>query len=145
MSPREVRGRMYKMDPINRLILERLKINCRTSLQDFSKISGSSANDVKKRIDSLEASGIIDSFTVLLSPLMTNEDSVIAFLEFETDQSEKKLIKHIGSNPSVSKVSRLLDGRYLVFGISFDSEELSALTMHLRKLPGISNVELYSR
>ncbi|OLS29841.1 MAG: HTH-type transcriptional regulator LrpA [Candidatus Thorarchaeota archaeon AB_25] len=145
MSPIDVSGRMYKMDPIDRLIIERLKINCRTSLQNLSKISGFSANAVRKRIDSLEASGVIHSYTVWLSPLMTNEDSVIAILEFETDQLEKKLIKNLSSNPSVSKVSRLLDGRYIVFGVCFDSEELSSLTMHLRTLPGISNVEMYSR
>jgi DNA-binding Lrp family transcriptional regulator len=137
MSAIDVSGRMYKMDPIDQLIIERLKINCRTSLEDLSKISGFSANAVKKRIDCLEASGVIYSFTVWLSPLMTNEDLVIAILEFETDQSEKTLIKNLGSNPSVSKVSKLLDGRYIVFGVCFDSEEISSLTMHLRTLPGI--------
>ena len=133
------------MNSADQTILERLKINCRLSLQDLSKITGISANAVKKRIDSLKASGAIDSFTLLLSPLMTDENSVIAILKFETDQREKTLLKILSSNPSVSKVSRLLDGRYIVFGVYFDSEELSSLTMHLRKLPGIRNVEMYSR
>lgn len=133
------------MDPVDQSILERLKINCRTSLQDLSKISGISTNAVKKRVDSLVTSGVIESFIVLLSPLMTNEDSVIAILEFEKNQGEKNLINNLSSNPSVSKVSKLLDGRYIVFGVYFDSEELSSLTEHLRKLPGIRNVEMYSR
>ncbi|MHA2303191.1 MAG: AsnC family transcriptional regulator [Candidatus Thorarchaeota archaeon] len=133
------------MDPVDRVILDRLKINCRTSLQDLSRMTSISANAVKKRINKLESSGVIDSFTIILSPLMTNEDSVIAILEFETEQLEKKLLKNLSKNQSIYKISRLLDGRYIVFGVYFDSEELSSLTMHLRKLPGISNVEMYSR
>ena len=133
------------MDNVDRMLLERLEINCRTSLQELSRISGISANEAQKRIDSLVASGTIESFKVVLSPLMTNEDTVIAILEFETDPPEKKLLKKLSSNLSVHKVSRLLDGRYIVFGVYFEQEELSSLTTHLRKLPGIRNVEMHFR
>ncbi|MHA2056463.1 MAG: winged helix-turn-helix transcriptional regulator [Candidatus Thorarchaeota archaeon] len=141
----EVIGSIYNMDPVDRIILEKLKINCRTSLQDLSRMTSISANAVKKRINNLESSGVIDNFKVFLSPLMTGEDSVIVILEFETNQLEKKLLKYLSKNQSISKVSRLLDGKYIVFGIYFDAEELSSLTIHLRKLPGIRNVEMHSR
>lgn len=133
------------MDSVDRIILERLKINCRTSLQALSRITDISANAVKKRIDSLVSSGIIERFIVLLSPLMTDEDTVIAILEFESDQLEKKLLKNLRSSPAVSKVSRLLDGRYIVFGTYYDSEELSDLTLVLRNLDRIKKVEMHSR
>ncbi len=133
------------MDSLDKTIIDRLKTNCRTSLQDLSRITGVSANAARKRVDDLVAVGIIERFSVLLSPLMTNEDTVIAILEFDTDQSEKKLLKSLSSSPSVSKVSRLLDGRYIVFGTYFGSEELSSLTLHLRKLDMIKKVEMYSR
>ena len=133
------------MDTTDQIILERLKINCRTSLQDFSRITGISANEVKKRIDSLVASGIIKRFKVVFSPLMTNEDTVIVILEFENEPHEKILLNNLSNNSSVHKVSRLLDGRYIVFGVYFEQEELSALTTHLRKLPSIRNIEMHFR
>ena len=133
------------MDSVDRIILERLKINCRTSLQELSRISGISANEAQKRIDRLVASGTIERFKVVLSPLMTDEDTVIAILEFESEPREKKLLKKLSSNPSVHKVSRLLDGRYIVFGVYFEQDELSSLTTHLRQLPGVRNVEMHFR
>ncbi len=133
------------MDAVDQVILEKLKTNCRTSLQELSKISDLSANAVKKRIDNLASSGVIKDFVVILSPLMTNEDTVIAVLEFEGEQNENSVLKNIGKNPAVHRASRLLDGRYIIFGIYFDSEELSSLTMHLRQLQGVRNIEMHSR
>ncbi len=133
------------MDSIDRIIIEKLKLNCRTNFQDLSKILGISSHSIKSRVDKLVETGIIERFVVYLSPLMTNEDSVIAILEFESEQHEKQLLSRISKNPSISKVSRLIDGRYIVFGIYFDAEELSSLTMQLRKLPGIRTVHLHSR
>lgn len=133
------------MDPVDRIILERLEMNCRTSLQELSQLSDISANEVKKRIDSLEKSGIIENFKVILSPLITKEESVIAILEFETTQNEKKLLNILSNNQSISMVSRLLDERYIVHGIYFNQDELASLTSHLRTLSGILNIEMYSR
>ena len=133
------------IDAIDQLILERLEINCRISLQELAKLSGISANAVKKRIDSLIASRIIEDFVVIFSPQMTEEDTVIAILEFRVEQNERKLLKILSRSPSVHKVSRLLDGRYIVFGVYFEHEELESLAEHLGKLPGIRNVEMHFR
>jgi len=133
------------MDPVDRFIIERLEMNCRTSLQELARLTNISANEVKKRIDSLEKSGIIENFIVILSPLITNEESVIAILDFETEQNEQVLIEILSRNQSVSMVSRRADERYIVHGIYFNPEELSTLTLHLRELPGIRNIEIYSR
>ena len=133
------------MDSVDRIILERLKINCRTSFQELAKGSGISANEVMKRIDNLIKSGVIENFVVVLSPQMTDEDTVIAILEFATEQNEGKLLKALSTNASVHRVSRLLDGKYIVFGAYFEQEELSSLTEHLRKMSGIRNVEMYFR
>jgi DNA-binding Lrp family transcriptional regulator len=133
------------IDTVDQLIIDRLKLNCRISLQDLSRLSGVSANAVMKRIDNLISSGVIEKFVVVFSPLMTEEDTVIAFLEFATDQNEIKLLKILSGNPSVHRVSRLLDGRYIVYGIYFDQEELETLAEHLGKLQGIRNVEMHFR
>ncbi len=133
------------METVDRIILERLKINCRTSLQDFSRITGISANEVKKRIDSLVTKGIIKAFIVVPSPLITDENTVISILEFNSEPQEKKLFQDLMSNPSIEKVSRLLDGRYIMFGTYFSPSELSGLTLLLRNLDGIKQVEMYSK
>ena len=133
------------MDPVDRIIIERLEVNCRTSLQELARFTDISANEAKKRIESLEKSGIIENFIVVLSPLITNEESVIAILEFETELNEQMLVKILSHNQSVSMVSRLSDGRYIVHGIYFNPEELSTLTSYLRELPNIRNIEIFSR
>lgn len=91
------------------------------------------------------SAGVIEKFIVILSPQMSNEDTVIAILNFINEPNEKRLLRFLGENPSVYRTSRLLDGRYIVYGIYFEQEELSALTEHLRLLPDIRNVELNFR
>ncbi|MFX1580198.1 MAG: Lrp/AsnC family transcriptional regulator, partial [Promethearchaeota archaeon] len=108
------------IDPIDQIIIERLRNNCRTSLQELAGVSGISANAVIKRIENLVDSGTIDRFLVLLSPQMSNEDTAIAILEFSNEQNEKNLLGYLSRNPSMYRVYRLLDGRYIVYGIYFD-------------------------
>ncbi|NHI90341.1 MAG: Lrp/AsnC family transcriptional regulator [Candidatus Thorarchaeota archaeon] len=133
------------INSIDQLILKQLQVDCRTSLQDLAALSGVSANEVKKRIENLQSSGIIREFLVILSPPMTEENSVIAILNFDIDPDEKHLFKKLGSNPLVHRVSRVHDGRYLVLGVYFNQEELKSLTHHLREHHGLRNVELHSR
>ncbi len=104
-----------------------------------------SAHSVKSRIDNMVKMGIIEHFTILPSPLMTNEDSVISILDFEKEQEEKHLLKYLINCPLISRVARLLDGRFIVIGMYFDSDELTRLTSFLRKLPGIKEVEMHFR
>ena len=131
------------IDPVDKIIIERLSNNCRTSLQELARVSGVSANAVIKRIENLVDSGTIDQFLVLLSPQMSNEDTAIAILEFSNEQNEKNLLGYLSRNPSMYRVYRLLDGRYIVYGIYFDQEELNSLIVHLNTLPGIRNVEMH--
>jgi DNA-binding Lrp family transcriptional regulator len=131
------------IDPVDQIIIERLRNNCRTSLQELARVSRVSANAVIKRIENLVDSKTIEKFLVLLSPQMSNEDTAIAILEFSNEQDEKNLLQTLSKNPSVHRVSRLLDGRYIVYGIYFDQEELNSLIIHLNTLPGIKNVEMH--
>ncbi len=133
------------MDPIDQKIMDYLAINCRISLQELSKKTGVPAYEVKKRIDILQSSGIIDSFTTLLSPLLTNEDLVIAILDFDIVPKEKDITKVLAGNSSVWKVYRAFEDKYVVFSFYFDQDELSKLALMLRQLPGIGYVEIYSR
>lgn len=131
------------IDSIDQIIINRLKMNCRISLQDLARLTGVSANAVKKRIDDLVKSEVIEQFVVVLSPQMSDEDTVIAILEFTSEQNEGKLLKTLSNSQSVFRVSRLLDGRYIVFGIYFGQDELNSLAEYLSTLPDIRNVEMH--
>ncbi len=104
-----------------------------------------SAHSVKSRIDNMVKMGTIKHFTILPSPLMTNEDSVIAILNFEKEQDENHVLKYLTNCPLIFRVAKLLDGRFFVIGTYFDSDELARLTAFLRKLPGINEVEMHFR
>ncbi len=133
------------MDSVDRIILERLKTNCRISLQELATKTRVSANEVRKRIDILLTSGVIRNFTTLLCPQMTNEEQVIAILDFETMPDEKLILKALTNSQSVWKVNRSLEDKYVVVGIYFDRKELTDLTLLLRSLEGIREVEMHSR
>ena len=131
------------IDPIDKIIIDRLKLYCRTSFQELSQLTGESANAVKRRIDNLVESGVIEEFVVILSPQMSDEDTLIAILEFSKEQNEKKLLKILSNNPSVFRVSRLLDGRFIVYGVYFEQGELNSLINHLNTLPQVRNIEIH--
>ncbi|MFW9794502.1 MAG: AsnC family transcriptional regulator [Candidatus Thorarchaeota archaeon] len=133
------------MDSIDRIIVDYLAINCRISLQELSRKTGVSAYDIKKRIDALLMSDMIHNFTTLLSPQLTNEELSIAILDFDKLPKEKDIIESLAKNPSVWKVHRALEDKYVVFSFYFDQNELANLALMFRKLPGIGYVELYSR
>ena len=133
------------MDTVDRIILERLKMNCRIGLQELATKTKVSANEVKKRIDLLLNTGVIRNFTTLLCPQMTNEEQVIAILDFETTLDEKSIIKILSNSSSVWKVNRSLEDKYVVVGIYYDRKELADLTLLLRSLEGIHEVEMHSR
>ncbi|MFX1484171.1 MAG: AsnC family transcriptional regulator [Promethearchaeota archaeon] len=132
------------MDSIEQKIVDLLAINCRISPQDLSKRIGISANDAKRRYDTLIETDVIHEFKTLLSPLITNEELFIAVLDFNVVPSEKDINKALSSNPSVWKVHRALEDNFVVFGFYFSQEELSKLAFTLRSLPGVGYVELHS-
>ena len=131
------------MDNLDQIIIEQLRINCRVSPQDLAKLTGLFANEVLKRIDSLVETGVIEEFVIIFSPQMSNEDTAIAILDFTTEPNEQNLLETLSKNQSIHRVSRLLDGRYIVYGIYYDQGELSLLTQFLSTLPGIRNVEMH--
>ncbi|MFW9871152.1 MAG: AsnC family transcriptional regulator, partial [Candidatus Thorarchaeota archaeon] len=131
------------MDSIDHKLVDLLAINCRMSLQQLSKKTGVSAHEVNRRIEALLKTGLIRSFKVLLSPLLTNEELSIAILEFDRVPKEKDLLIALEKNQSVWRVHRSLEDKYVIFSVYFDQDELMDLSLTLRKLPGVGHVDLY--
>jgi DNA-binding Lrp family transcriptional regulator len=133
------------MDSIDQKLLDLLAINCRTSLQNLSEKTGVSANEVRKRIESLVELDIIHNFTTVFSPSMTDEDLSIAILEFNRVPKEKDVLKALSKNLSIWKVHRALDDKYVGFGLVYDDDELIRLGTTYRSLDGVGRVDIYSR
>ncbi|MFW9769258.1 MAG: AsnC family transcriptional regulator [Candidatus Thorarchaeota archaeon] len=132
------------MDSVDRKLMDLLAINCRMSLQDLSEKTGISANEVKRRIDSLVESDIIHNFTTVFSPIMTDEDLSIAILEFNLVPNEKEVLEALSRNPSVWKVHRALDDKYVAFGVVYSDDELARLGMTYRSLRGVGRVDIFT-
>ncbi|MHA2027044.1 MAG: AsnC family transcriptional regulator [Candidatus Thorarchaeota archaeon] len=133
------------MDTIDRKLVDLLAINCRRGLQDLSRKTGVSANEVKKRIESLVKSDVIHDFVTILSPLMTNELLSIAVLEFDLVHNEKDLLRALSDCSSVWRVHRALEDKYVVFSVVYSDDELASLAMTYRGLKGIGRVDIFSR
>jgi len=124
--------------------MDLLAINCRSSLQELSKKTGVSANEVMKRIDALVESDIIHSFTTVLSPMMTDEELSIAILEFNLVPNENEVLQALSQNRSVWRVHRALEDKYVVFGIVYNDDELAALGTTYRSLKGVGIVDIFT-
>jgi DNA-binding Lrp family transcriptional regulator len=133
------------MDSVDQNLMDLLAINCRRSLQDLAENTGISANEVMKRIDSLLKSGVIHNFTTLLSPLITNEELTIAILDFDLVPNEKGLLKSLSSSPSVWRVHRALEDKFVIFSIIYGDDELAKLGLTFRGLKGIGRVDIFTR
>jgi len=133
------------MDSVDRKLVDLLAINSRGGLQDLSRKIGVSANEVKKRIESLVKSDVIHDFVTILSPLMTNEELSIAVLDFNLVHDENDLLRALSDCPSVWRVHRALEDKYVVFSVVYSDDELASLAMTYRGLRGIGRVDIFSR
>lgn len=68
------------MDPVDRKILELLTANARRPLSEIADMVGLSPAPVKRRIDRLEASGVIEGYTTVVNYTKTGS-SLEAFTE----------------------------------------------------------------
>ncbi|MHA2178241.1 MAG: AsnC family transcriptional regulator [Candidatus Thorarchaeota archaeon] len=133
------------MDNVDQKIVDLLAINCRLSLQELAVKTEISAYEVKKRIDTFVQKDVIHNFTTILSPHVTNEELSIAILDFEISPSERDLHRILSTIPSVWRIHRSLDEKYVLFCVYFDEDEFANLKTKLRTLEGIREVEMHSR
>jgi DNA-binding Lrp family transcriptional regulator len=134
------------LDPFDKKILWELHHNCRISYQNLSRKLGISANAVKKRVKKLSDIGVIDSFTVILSPAMIGAEVLYAFVYTDGSENEKEFITTIGNNPLVFNVGFAVSGVgrvYNVYAQYTSSQDLSEIGRFLRQLHGVTQVEVH--
>ena len=130
------------MDPFDRSILQQLAIDGRQSWTTLAEQVNLSASAVQRRVQALEASGLIKHFTVSLNTKSLGHE-VRAFVEIKVERSNVELAKAfretIRSLPQVQscyKLSGTVD--FILDVVSADLESYGRfLEQEILSIPGV--------
>lgn len=134
------------MDPLDKKILWELHENCRVSYQTLSNILGISANAVKKRVAKLIDTGVIHSFTALLSFERMNSEALIGLVYTDGYEKETHFIQELGNNPMVHVVGTIASGSGGAYNFTaqyIGAQGLAELGRHVRTLDHVTDTELF--
>lgn len=132
------------MDLIDKNILYELLVNCRTSYQTLANKLDLTVNAVKKRIQKLEASGIIREYTTFPSLAMLDAEMTLAIIKTKTPTTEDAFLDKIGAHPWIYAASILTNGDVLCFGHYIGSKGLDEFGTFLRQVEGVTDVEFHT-
>ncbi|UCE10912.1 MAG: winged helix-turn-helix transcriptional regulator [Candidatus Thorarchaeota archaeon] len=135
------------MDLTDKRILLELDKDCRASYENLGRILGISANAVKKRVDKLISSGVIEEFSVVLRQAMTGADYLIAEVQTDGNEDEETFANTLGANEMINQVGLIADptGRsYLVHAEYVGTQGLMKLGRFLRALENVTQVDLHT-
>ncbi len=135
------------MDPIDKQILLALDENCRLSYQALAEKLGLTATAIRKRIDRLLETGVIEEFSVVLRPAMMDSDYLIALVHTDGSEDEDQFMDLIGSNLMVIQVGPIVTDRgrlYFIHCEYMGAEGLQNLGAFLRSLESVSEIELHT-
>jgi len=135
------------LDSIDKRILLALDENCRLSYQALAEKLGLTATAIKKRMDRLIETGVIEEFSIILKPAMMESDYLIALVFTDGSEDEEEFIEHIGSHLMVVQVGQLATGvgrLYFIHCEYVGAEGLQNLGTFLRTLDSVSSIELHT-
>lgn len=135
---------MNILDLIDKGILGDLLENCRITYEELSRNHGISANAVKKRVQKLEESGVIQRYSIRLSLAMLDAQFLFGLLRTDGSQDEEAFVNKIGESPSIVAAAAYSDGHYALLAEYVNTVELMELGSHLRTLEGVEDVELHT-
>ena len=132
------------MDELDKRILTDIQKNCRMSYQELSRKYKISANAIRRRILNLEESGVIDGYSILLSPAMTNTEYVFGLLHSDGSRDEVEMVDEIGSSKNVIAAAAYTDGTYALVAEHHGSQELHDVSSFLRRIEGVEKAEFHN-
>ncbi len=132
------------MDALDKGILVDLTFNCRFTYEELSRKHGISANAIRKRVLRLEESGVIDNYTIFLSPEMARVEQMFGLLQTDGSIDEIELVNRISQNKCIVAASSYTDGTYALVGEYSNTTELMELGTHLRSLESVEHVEMHT-
>ncbi|MFW9889039.1 MAG: winged helix-turn-helix transcriptional regulator [Candidatus Thorarchaeota archaeon] len=136
------------MDSIDKRLLLALDEDCRLSYQTLAERVGLTATAVKKRMNRLVETGVIEGFSVVLRPAMLNSDYLIALVSTDGSENEEEFIELMGANLYVSQVAQVVTGvgrLYFLHCEYVGAEGLQNISGFIRNLDSVTNIELHPR
>ena len=131
------------MDAVDRVILQQLATNCRTTYQELAKLCNISANAVKKRVKKLESSGVITGYRVSLSPAMTGINTLYGMLATDGSRDETEFVNTLGANDKILAAAAYTGGNFALIAEFQDAQDLWDIGRYLRSFEFINNIETH--
>ncbi len=138
---------MKVLDPIDKRILHALDENCRLSYQALAEKLGLTATAIRKRLERLITTGVIEEFSIVLKPAMMDSDYLVALVSTDGSENEEAFIEQIGSNLMVIQVGQVVTstGRlYFVHSEYIGAEGLQNLGKFFRTLEPVTDIEIHT-
>jgi DNA-binding Lrp family transcriptional regulator len=135
------------VDSIDKHILLALDGNCRLSYQALSDRLGITANAIRKRLDRLIETGVIEEFVVLLRPEMVSSEYLVALVQTDASEDVEEFIEYLGAHLNVVQAGQIVTSSnrlYFVHCEYVGSEELKALSTFFRQLEPVTDAELHT-
>lgn len=133
----------WRLDQTDIQILDQLQRNARISNNELAKAVGLSPSPCSRRVQELEASGVIESFNALLNPRALNlKVNVFISVKMERQIDDKQFEETVVTFPEVMDCYYLSGSAdYILRVILSDLEEYNVfLSEKLGKIPGVRNI-----
>ena len=138
---------MEYLDSIDKRILLALDENCRLSYQALAERFGITANAIKKRMDRLIETGVIEEFSIILKPAMIGSEYLVALVSTDGSEDEEAFIKNLGSHLNIVQVGQVVTafGRLYFIHCEYEGVEgLRSVGTLLRTLDSVKHTELHT-
>ena len=134
---------MYKLDSIDKKILDILQDNARDSASNIAEIIGMSIPSVTDRIRKLQEFGIIKGFKAVIDSKKLGYDvGAIITIISESSANYSVLIKHISDNHEILKCfSTTGNGSHVLIINTQNSSSLEKLLRTIQGWPGVMRTE----
>ncbi len=137
---------MEILDSIDKRILLALDENCRLPYQTIAEKLGLTATAIRKRMDKLIETGVIEEFSIVLKPAMMDSDYLVGLVFTDGSEDTEEFMELIGSNPMVIQVGQIVTGfgrLYFIHSEYIGAEGLQSLASFIRTLDPVTSIELH--
>ena len=129
------------LDTIDVKILELLQKNARASMSELSKSVNLSVSSVSERLKKMENSGLISSYTTIISPAAMGKDLQVILqvaLENTTIARTKELMAYIDRHPDILECHHVTgDFDYALMVTTKNTASLEKLMSEIKNFPSV--------
>ena len=143
----ELNSLVDNVDSIDKNILLALDSNCRLSYQALSDRFGITANAIRKRLDRLIETRVIEEFVVVLQPEVVGSEYLIALVHTDSTENEEEFIKYLGANINVIQAGQIVTSKnrlYFVHCEYIGSGGLKNLSSFFRQIESVTEIEFHT-